>query len=296
MTDDLPSKAETTRIPRAHRRSAVGMWALAGSWSAQQLTDGHIPEHMLDELSGTSEDAAWLVTAGFWEVVEDGWQFVEWAPDQPLRAVVLAERAKRAEKMRGWRSRNQVSNPATDEGTNEATDTTTEWFTDPSVKDAQPMPPQKHVQEPALEYSAEFEEWWSLYPRKQAKPDAYKAFKTIRKTTELATLVAGVQAYKLATIGGQKGHLKMPAGWLRDRRWEDEQVVTPTAAGPAVAAPEARARQTMALAGAPVVARIESRHEALGRECEIHPGYPQSEREPCAACERTIGPPEGNQF
>lgn len=121
VSDDLPSKPETTRIPRAHRTSAIGLWALAGAWSAQQLTDGHIPRHMVDELAGRDEDAAWLVNAGYWEVVDDGWRFVVWAPEQPLREAVLEQRRKNAEKVKNWRSRNRGSNSVTNRGTNPGT-------------------------------------------------------------------------------------------------------------------------------------------------------------------------------
>src|SRR5476651_1728036 len=100
VDDGLAMKVETTRIPRSARTSAIGLLALAGSWSARELTDGHIPAHMLDELCGTDADASWLVTAGYWVAVDDGWQFVDWAPDQPLREVVMADRTKKAEKMR----------------------------------------------------------------------------------------------------------------------------------------------------------------------------------------------------
>jgi hypothetical protein len=136
VDDGLSSKAETTRIPRAHRRSALGVWVLAGSWSAKELTDGHIPQHMLEELSGTDEDAFWLVEAGYWTVADDGWQFVDWAPEQPLRETVLADRKQRADKMRNWRARNKPSNPATDAVTDEVTDETV------TVAPSQPSPAQ----------------------------------------------------------------------------------------------------------------------------------------------------------
>jgi hypothetical protein len=77
---------------------------------------------MLDELCGSEESASYLVASGFWTVVDDGWQFVEWAPEQPLREVVLAERKKKAEKMRDWRSRNVPSSPASNAATGFATD------------------------------------------------------------------------------------------------------------------------------------------------------------------------------
>lgn len=118
VDDGLSSKKETTRIPRPFRTSALGLWALAGSWSAKELTDGLIPQHMIAELAGTDEEAQHLVDAEYWFRVEGGFQFVDWAPDQPLREAVLETRRKTAEKVKDWRSRNLPRNPVTAPVTN----------------------------------------------------------------------------------------------------------------------------------------------------------------------------------
>ena len=44
--------------------AALGLWVTAGSWCGQQLTDGHVPKHMLSVLGGKPKDAAALVSAG----------------------------------------------------------------------------------------------------------------------------------------------------------------------------------------------------------------------------------------
>lgn len=121
---------------------------------------------------------------------------------------------------------------------------------------------------PAQRLETEFNEWWLHCWRKQAKPDAFKAFKAARKTTDLSVLIAGAQAYKLLNIGQDKSHLKMPAGWLRDRRWEDEQVpYVPSDAGGTVT---------------PI-----RRPSAQFEECPLHPNYPRGTlRNPCDACKR----------
>lgn len=275
VSDDLPSKPETTRIPRVYRRAALGVWALAGSWSAQQLTDGHIPQHMLEELSGTEEDAAWLVTAGFWSAVDDGWQFVEWAPEQPLREVVLELRRKNAEKLKNWRSKNKPSNPVTP--------SVTDTVTDPVTNDVVTLPPslspkpdpttsnevEEHVHPPAAQVNSieeEFVEFWELYPRKQGRVDALKAYKAARKTHDAASLRAGAQAYTLLNIGVDKEFLKLPAGWISGERWRDEAIVaTPTATpSPTSIAP-----------------RVD-----LTPTCELHPEYPTTKTSPCAKCAR----------
>ncbi|WP_354573686.1 hypothetical protein [Frigoribacterium sp. UYMn621] len=260
---------------------------------------------MLEELAGSEADASWLVTAGFWIAVVDGWRFTEWEPDQPLREVVLADRAKRAEKMRGWRSRNQASstpsNPATNSATNADSDAT--------VPEPQPVPTRpdpdlskkkEHVQKPAHDYSKEFDEFWSLYPRKQGKADAVKAYARARKTTEAKTLRDGAQAYSLMSIGANKNHIKLPGGWIREERWNDEPIAaipSPLAKderiidvleqgrrfqGDVRLAPEARMRQTLALGSSLTMLTPNS-------FCEIHPDYPFEIDGSCTACARSVG-------
>jgi DNA-binding Lrp family transcriptional regulator len=77
-------------------------------------------------------------------------------------------------------------------------------------------------------FEDEFAEWWGLYPRKQAKVDAFKAFKTARKTEPFELLLSGLRTYLLMNAGQPKNFLKLPAGWLRDGRWADEAVEAST--------------------------------------------------------------------
>lgn len=287
VSDDLPSKLATTRIPRAHRRAALGLWVLAGAWSAQQLTDGHIPTYMLEELSGTPEDAAWLVTAEYWVEVNDGWQFVEWAPEQPLREVVLETRRKNAAKVKDWRSRNQAGNPVTapvtDAVTNDAV-TLPPSRPDPTHSQTTSKEVEVHVH-PAAARSIEddFAEFWSLYPRKQAKVDALKAYKAARKTVDAKIIRDGAQAYALLNIGEDKNFLKLPAGWLRDGRWGDEQI-PPSDRGSFGGRKLTRSEENIA-----VVARYAAKEAP---ECPQHPGYPLEPT--CAKCDRELQ--EGRAF
>lgn len=68
----------------------------AGSWSASQLTDGHIPAHMITVLGGTTTDARKLVTVGLWLDTEDGYTFHQWNADgrQPTRGDVEKRRVE----------------------------------------------------------------------------------------------------------------------------------------------------------------------------------------------------------
>ncbi|SCX48984.1 5-methylcytosine-specific restriction endonuclease McrA [Klenkia marina] len=94
----VDDKLHGDRRARRAGVAAMGLWALAGAWASDQLTDGFVPEWVPASLGATAEMAARLVTAGLWiettdaENDETGWQFTPWAPDQPLRADVLADR------------------------------------------------------------------------------------------------------------------------------------------------------------------------------------------------------------
>lgn len=85
--------------------SAIGLWLLAGTWSAQYLTDGLVPAGMVRRFGGTPEDAADLVDAALWHEADGGYQFHEWAEYQPLKSDVEAERAASRERMRAVRAK-----------------------------------------------------------------------------------------------------------------------------------------------------------------------------------------------
>ena len=73
---------------------AIGLWARAGSWSAQHLTDGFIPDHMIRSLDGTVTDARRLVEVALWCRVDGGYQagVVRWAEDECGYALEVVER------------------------------------------------------------------------------------------------------------------------------------------------------------------------------------------------------------
>lgn len=277
VDDGLSSKAETTRIPRAHRTSAIGLWVLAGAWCAKELTDGHVPAHMVEELAGSDDDAQWLVKAGYWITVEDGFQFASWAPDQPLRETVIAAREKNAAKVKDWRSRNQPRNPVTPAVTNSDV-TLPPSHPDPTQTTSNEVHVQPSVGRVAQSgYSPEFEEFWSEYPRREGKGDAYKAFTAAMKLTDLQTLLRAVRAYKLAKMTDDKSKIKMAGGWLRDRRWEDDVVTTGSAVTTQRNA-DAWMNQSLAL-----VPSFQGSGPAAPRgNCSEHPDYPL----PCDRCER----------
>ena len=70
-----------------------------------------------------------------------------------------------------------------------------------------------------------FEDFWLIYPRKQGKQDARKAWEKLAPNGELlfriqASVLAQKQSGQWTREGGR--YIPLPATWLNGRRWEDE--------------------------------------------------------------------------
>ena len=85
------------------RASAIGLWTLAGAWSAKELTDGFVPDYVIEELASTPAIAGHLVKCGLWEMAEEGWQFKGWEKYQPTREQIMEARDREAERKRKYR-------------------------------------------------------------------------------------------------------------------------------------------------------------------------------------------------
>lgn len=100
VDDGFANSKPVLRIPRRYRCPAIGLWTLAGSWSAKELTDGFIPDHAIEEFASTPAMAGFLVKAGLWIEVVGGWQFEGWSKWQKTKDQVLTFRAAEAERKR----------------------------------------------------------------------------------------------------------------------------------------------------------------------------------------------------
>lgn len=107
----VDDKLHDHRKARDAKKAAMGVWVLAGSWSADNLTDGFIPKRILTRW-GTPTDARKLVESGLWrEGIKDGengWFFHDWELFQPTRNAVEERRRKSAEKIARWRARKEA--------------------------------------------------------------------------------------------------------------------------------------------------------------------------------------------
>lgn len=77
--------------------AALGLWVVAGSWSGMNLTEGHVPSHVLPRLMPKAERLAReLVAVGLWDRVENGFVFHDWTTYNPTRAEAIAARERQS--------------------------------------------------------------------------------------------------------------------------------------------------------------------------------------------------------
>jgi hypothetical protein len=74
---------------------------------------------------------------------------------------------------------------------------------------------------PTPEVQADFDAFWTLYPRKEARKDAMKAWSQIPPAFYMPAVVA-VAAWRREWARRDTQHIPLAATWLRGERWEDE--------------------------------------------------------------------------
>lgn len=106
VDDGLPFNPKVLQAGNA----AMGLWVRAGAWSMQQLTDGRVPDTILQSL-GTRNQAEALARAGLWDRADNAWQFRGWNDEgrQKTKATVEEERAAAAERQRKSREARGMS-------------------------------------------------------------------------------------------------------------------------------------------------------------------------------------------
>jgi len=194
---------------------AMGLWILAGSWSAAEESDGWVPGYMLVRLAGVTADAMAerLTAAGLWErdTVDgvEGFRFHQWDEHQPTREQLEARRAESRERMRRAR----------------AVRANTQRSSEP-VRTTRPDPtrPTNNTPDAAASEPDGFAEFWSAYPRHTAKANAVKAYaKAVKAATPDAIMHGLANANAVWTVSGTEARfIPHAASWLNAGRWEDE--------------------------------------------------------------------------
>lgn len=77
-----------------------------------------------------------------------------------------------------------------------------------------------------------FEEWWNLYPRKEDKKPAAKAYKAARAIAQPEEILGGLRR-QLPELNQREHRLiPLPATWLNKERWENPAPLFSSAAAP----------------------------------------------------------------
>lgn len=225
----VDDKLHDHRKARAAGSTAMGVWLLAGSWAADNLTDGFIPATILPRW-GRPRDASRLVEVGLWHADEQegekGWRFHEWAERQPTRAQKLEERAVKAEAgriggLRSGRSRREAQ--AKQGASGQVEPPSRPVPSRPTDADASVS-----TADAAIELPDRFEEFWDTYGKKVDRKAAEQKWRLALKkpgiTAEL--LIAAAAAYVAWERENNEGgrFIMGPAKWLLNERWTDERV------------------------------------------------------------------------
>lgn len=93
---------------------------------------------------------------------------------------------------------------------------------DKESKKESPLPPKGES------IDDEFDEFWVAFPKrdggKGGKLSALKFYRAARKDLDAATILAAAQRYAQSRDGQDGQFTLQPKTWLRDRRWEDEDL------------------------------------------------------------------------
>lgn len=76
--------------------------------------------------------------------------------------------------------------------------------------------------EPTTDSEVSFNDFWSLYPRHEAKKDALKAWGQLDSEQQLQACIALMGWRKVFMAREATSFIPYPATWLRGERWEDE--------------------------------------------------------------------------
>ncbi|MEV5819260.1 hypothetical protein AB0L22_08805 [Micromonospora haikouensis] len=285
--------------------AALGLWTTAGSWSADELTDGWIPDDVIDYLApGLGQQLAKrLERACLWDRVtrdgEEGWEFHEWTDHQPTREQVLADRAAAA--LRQKRARDRAREKREEEGQegdasrrdSHVTDAETHGDVTPPVT-VPPTRPDPTLEEPPSSNGL-FEEpakptapkpgsdddpnwirFWAAYPKKTSKKNARTRWASaLKQKHNPEDIILGAQRYaeRVKRERTEYRYVKHPDGWLNGELWRDE--TPPPSLYPPMNAPY-RGQAGVVESNAP---KRYSREE----RCTTHTSYPAANCGPCRA-------------
>lgn len=182
-------------------------------YACANLTDGFIDARVAkrhgwdlsaDELTCNDAEPSWVEVDGGWQIhAFCDWQMTSKQHAEKVRngqkgGLAKAENARKSSKVVAGASVLLEQNPSK------------------RLADKNRIEEEKNI--PA--YSAVFESWWEIYPRKTAKGSAYKAFVKALDRATVGELLAGVRRYADSDLPDAQ-FVPHAATWLNADRWND---------------------------------------------------------------------------
>lgn len=211
-------------IPRDRRQEAIGAWLLIGTWSAHKMTDGVVPDYVLDDFGIKESSRVMLIEAGLWIELDDGIEFHDWAEYQPTREQMTAKKEethakKVAAGRKGAEVRWQKDSKAIAENSK-------------AIANDSPVPVPEPIKNTSSPTVTDFDSFWSLWPRKEGKANALKAYeKSLRKISE-PELLDKARLYVTSPLRPDVKFVPHAATWLNGERWADDLVPVARVADP----------------------------------------------------------------
>lgn len=206
---------------------AVCMHFASVLYCAQHLTDGFIALRSIQrKAGGTDADTRLLIDAGLWH--ETGHD-CEWCPEVHQGKLYVHDYTEHNRTSESVKGRSSIARDNAKAGwekrrkEREETDANGNANGNAKPADSQCLDRQTDRSKktsPATQ--DEFDQWYSGYPRKEAKEAARRAFVKARKKASLDELTSGLSRYIEATKTKDREFIALPASWLNAGRWEDE--------------------------------------------------------------------------
>src|SRR5690606_22594861 len=140
-------------------------------------------------------------------------RLTNWEARQPLR-----EDKTNAERQRRWRERQKQARDGT------SRNGVTERYERYRNAESESLSPSVESQSPESESEGhgDFDEFWSLYPRKVGKGQARKAWSGALRKASAGEIILGVRRAAEAFSVNDPRYIPHPATWLNGERWLDE--------------------------------------------------------------------------
>ncbi|PWG60481.1 hypothetical protein [Bifidobacterium catulorum] len=259
---------------------AFAMWTLAISYCSDELNDGVLSRRALRRIGADESDVADLVAFGLLDECDDGsgsYRIHDYLKHQNSRDDVERDKEAARERMRRRRSKRSGEPETNEEDTEAEPDENRSEDVRPnngrtnaersktvrkkclglnqnqnqesSNEDSLPQTPSRPRDESGPDrpgggnaYTAEFEQFWTAYPRHEGKRRAFDAWRHARRKTGHEHLLAMADRYA-KDPNREPRYTLTPANWLDGEHWLDDPQPPRRPTGPRASPdPDAKSR------------------------------------------------------